>query len=113
MVRLDQEGFINVDEVRYDNSTFQFQVMALTLYNEPVFKTVRVEIEYQTDDETYEWGGIVGTAGLLFILGCLGFCASRYMANVGEARKNNMMRSMRVSQDDSMDSMSRVSPQLR
>lgn len=54
MVRLDTEGFINVDEVRYNGKTFVFQVMALTRYNEPLFKTIRIELETEVDDELDE-----------------------------------------------------------
>lgn len=57
--------------------------MALTNYNEPVFKTVRVESFVEVDDDDYEVAWILGTLGVLVFLGCVAFTANRWMANVG------------------------------
>ena len=79
--------------------------MALTDYNEPVFKPGRIETEVVIEEVEVEEevAIVIAIVGGFLFLGCIGYIASRWMANVGNARKNNMMRRMRVSQDDMMD----------
>jgi len=77
--------------------------MALTRYNEPKFKTIRIEADTPYEDDDYEVAVVLSIVGFFLLVACCGFVANRWMKNAPEARKNNMMRRMRVSSSDMMD----------
>jgi hypothetical protein len=105
-VRINENGFFAVDEARYSGLTYAFKVMAITKFDKPIFKTVKIAVKLEkipSDTVVYT---IISVASTLVVCGLIAWIYSCYAANIKSARANNQARV--VSQDDTIDDLNRV-----
>lgn len=105
-VRIDENGRFAVDEARYNGLTYVFKVLAMTQFDKPIFKKVRIAVKMELVESNTVVYTIIAVASVLVVGGLIIYLASVWSANVSNARMANRARV--VSQDDTIDDMNRV-----
>ena len=74
-VRIDENGKFAVDEAKYNGLTYVFKVLALTKFDKPVFKKVRIAVKMELVESNTVVYTVIAVASVLVVGGLLIFLA--------------------------------------